>query len=148
MGPPSPYPVQTSYKHGLAEYMTRHVGTYIDNAYAKIESTNTREYYRVDFSPPPLDGSSDGLELPEASRLVASSTSYEVNGRQTTQHTVHHFRSKIDGHYAHVVSSESKVFSDPPLISATPVYHPYGQRPASGKKAEYKFPREQIREAT
>ena len=126
------------------EYMTRHVGTYIDNAYAKIESTQTREYYRVDFSPPP-GGSEAALELePEASRLVASSTSYEVNGRQTTQHTVHHFRTKVDGHYAHVVTSESKVFSDPPIISATPVYHPYGQRPPSRKDDEYKFPREQI----
>ena len=128
------------------EYMTRHVGTYIDNAYAKIESTNTREYYRVDFSPPPV--ASSGLEIDSSEamskQLVASSTSYEVNGRQTTQHTVHHFRTRVDGHYAHLVSSESKVFSDPPIVSATPVYQPYGARPAGGRKEEYKFPREQI----
>ena len=52
--------------------------------------------------------------------LVASSVKYDVNGRQTTEYTVKQFRTYIDGHYAHLVSSVSKVYSDPPIISATP----------------------------
>ena len=58
--------------------------------------------------------------------LVASSVKYDVNGRQTTEYTVKQFRTYIDGHYAHLVSSVSKVYSDPPIISATPVYDPFG----------------------
>ena len=57
---------------------------------------------------------------------MASSVSYDVHGRQTTEYTVKQFRTYIDGHYAHLVSSVSKVYSDPPIISATPVYDPYG----------------------
>jgi hypothetical protein len=134
------------------EYMTQHVGTYIDDKYARIESTATREYYRV-----ALDDDNDGVVV-EPTRaaepfigLVDSSTSYEVHGRQTTEHTVHHYRTFIDGHYAHLVSSMSKVFSDPPLISATPVYSPDGRgrlRPdQDGQKrlySDYVFPREEI----
>ena len=57
---------------------------------------------------------------------MASSVSYDVHGRQTTEYTVKQFRTYIDGHYAHLVSSVSKVYSDPPIISATPVYDPFG----------------------
>ncbi len=83
------------------EYMTQHVGTYIDDRYAKIESTHTKEYYRVDYndeasepvideSPPPPSSSIVAAAKPV---LVSSAVSYEVNGRETTQHTVHHYRS-------------------------------------------------------
>ena len=57
---------------------------------------------------------------PQQTGLVASSVKYDVNGRQTTEYTVKQFRTYIDGHYAHLVSSVSKVYSDPPIISATP----------------------------
>ncbi len=48
------------------------------------------------------------------------------------------------------MSTLAKVFSDPPVISATPVYQPYGgggERPAGAKGEDgddYVFPREQI----
>jgi hypothetical protein len=110
------------------EYMTQHVGTYLDEKYAKIESTSTREYYRV-INPTKASlleiGESSSLVKPTG--LVASSVSYDVHGRQTTEYTVEQFRTYIDGHYAHLVSSVSKVYSDPPIISATPVYNPYGK---------------------
>ena len=109
------------------EYMTQHVGTYVDDKYAKIESTSTREYYRV-ISPTKASlsiGESSSLTKPTG--LVASSVSYDVHGSQTTEYTVRQFRTYIDGHYAHLVSSISKVYSDPPIISATPVYDPFGR---------------------
>ena len=42
----------------------------------------------------------------------------------TTEHTVHQYRTFVDGHYAHLVSSISNVYYDPPIVSATPVYKP------------------------
>ena len=105
------------------EYMTQHVGTYLDDKYAKIESTTTREYYRV-ISPTlaslEIGASASLLHQSKPTGLVASSVSYDVHGRQTTEYTVKQFRTYIDGHYAHLVSSLSKVYSDPPIISATP----------------------------
>ena len=111
------------------EYMTQHVGTYVDDKYAKIESTSTREYYRV-ISPTKaasLDEAISSSQLTKPTGLVASSVSYDVHGSQTTEYTVRQFRTYIDGHYAHLVSSISKVYSDPPIISATPVYDPHGR---------------------
>ncbi len=108
------------------EYMTQHVGTYLDDKYAKVESTSTREYYRV-ISPTKAVEIGDSASLAKPTGLVASSVSYDVHGRQTTEYTVKQFRTYIDGHYAHLVSSVSKVYSDPPIISATPVYDPLGK---------------------
>ena len=109
------------------EYMTQHVGTYVDDKYAKIESTSTREYYRV-ISPTKASLSiGESTSLTKPTGLVASSVSYDVHGSQTTEYTVRQFRTYIDGHYAHLVSSISKVYSDPPIISATPVYDPFGR---------------------
>ena len=107
------------------EYMTQHVGTYLADKYAKVESTSTREYYRV-ISPSKAASLEigDSASLAKPTGLVASSVSYDVQGRQTTEYTVKQFRTYIDGHYAHLVSSLSKVYSDPPIISATPVYDP------------------------
>ena len=98
------------------EYMTKHLGTYIDgSSYAKIESTSTREYYRIPIVPTSV----------QPTGLIASSISYEVNAPgMTTEHTVHQYRTYVDGHYAHLVSSISNVYYDPPIISATPVYNP------------------------
>ena len=138
------------------EYMTRHVGTYIDDKYAKIESTATREYYRVvrptaiPFDDVSDDDDGDDGDDVAPTGLVSSSTSYEVNGRQTTEHTVHHYRTYIDGHYAHLVSSLSKVYSDPPVLSATPVFGGNGgssvdTSPHRKKPGYYRFPKEQIR---
>jgi len=123
------------------EYMTRHVGTYIDDKYAKIESTGTREYYRV--RPTRTLATTEELE---PTGLVSSTVSYEVHGRMTTEHSVHHYRTYIDGHYAHLVSTQSKVYSDAPPVSATPVFQPQGGR-GGGNVADaspYRFPDEQI----
>ncbi len=129
------------------EYMTRHVGTYIDDKYAKIESTATREYYRVAASRTPHSILADDHDPVRPTGLVSSATSYEVNGRRTTEHTVHHYRTFIDGHYANLVSSTSKVYSDPPLLSAAPVFggssSPVDTSPI--RKGAYRFPKEQIR---
>ena len=86
----------------------------------------------------------------------SSSTSYEVHGRQTTEHTIRHYRTYIDGHYAQLVSSLSKVYSDPPIVSATPVYDPQGAFSPSNARGgdnpninanhqEFTFPREHIK---
>ena len=111
------------------EYMTQHVGTYLDDKYAKVESTNTREYYRVISPTKSVEfggGHNPAASTKKPTGMVASSVSYDVNGRQTTEYTVEQFRTYIDGHYAHLISSVSKVYSDPPIISATPVYDPSG----------------------
>ena len=113
------------------EYMTQHVGTYLADKYAKVESTATREYYRV-ISPTKSLGGTPNTDLSTPTKkptgMVASSVRYDVNGRKTTEYTVEQFRTYIDGHYAHLISSVSKVYSDPPIISATPVYDPSGLR--------------------
>ncbi|CAB4053971.1 unnamed protein product [Lepeophtheirus salmonis] len=49
------------------EYMTQHMGTYIDEKYAKIESTSTREYYYV-------------KETQGATGLIGASSDFEVHG--------------------------------------------------------------------
>ena len=111
--------------------MTQHVGTYLADKYAKVESTATREYYRV-ISPTKSLGGTPNTDLSTPTKkptgMVASSVRYDVNGRKTTEYTVEQFRTYIDGHYAHLISSVSKVYSDPPIISATPVYDPSGLR--------------------
>ncbi|XP_059094524.1 uncharacterized protein LOC131889443 [Tigriopus californicus] len=132
--------VDTFINHGTTtEYMTQHLGTYISEQYAKVESTSRQEYFRIQPTAPVNEVQPTGL--------VSSSTSYEVHGRQTTEHSIYHYRSYIDGHYAQLVSSISKVYSDPPFISATPVYNPNGnvQLGSPDKHGEYKFPGEQIR---
>ena len=128
------------------EYMTQHVGTYIDgSSYAKVESTSTREYYRIPIEPTSV----------QPTGLIASSISYEVNNPgMTTEHTVHQYRTYVDGHYAHLVSSISNVYYDPPVVSATPVYTPgedfdsvsFGDARRNPKDIRI-FPREHIRPA-
>ena len=102
------------------EYMTQHVGTYLDDKYAKVESTSTREYFRI-------RNTNDAAINNNNNKPIKDRTYYEVNGRLTTQYTVRHSQTHIDGHLAQLVSKHSKVFSDPPpFISATPVYDPNG----------------------
>ena len=127
--------------------MTKHVGTYIDGSnYAKIESTSTREYYRIPIEPTSV----------QPTGLIASSISYEVNHPgMTTEHTVHQYRTYVDGHYAHLVSSISNVYYDPPIISATPVYNPGREELVDRDEDDGRrnpkdvplFPREHIRPA-
>ncbi|XP_071743178.1 uncharacterized protein [Lepeophtheirus salmonis] len=94
------------------EYMTQHMGTYIDEKYAKIESTSTREYYYV-------------KETQGATGLIGASSDFEVHGGKTTEVTVHEYRTYIDGSYAHLVSSKLNIYSNPSsYISATPIYNP------------------------
>jgi len=129
------------------EYMTQHVGTYVDGSrYAKVESTSTREYYRIPIEPTSV----------QPTGLIASTISYEVNGPgMTTEHTVHQYRTYVDGHYAHLVSSISNVYYDPPIVSATPVYNPLGDGFEDNSHGDDRrnpkqvslFPREHIRPA-
>ena len=64
----------------------------------------------------------------------------------TTEHTVQQFRTYLDGKYAHLVSTISNVYSDPPTISASPIYKPEIES-SSRKPKEYHFPREHIKPA-
>jgi len=104
------------------EYMTQHIGTHIDNTYAKIQTTSSREYYRI--RPTASVGQYDSPVRPTG--LIGSSTSLEVNGPASTFFTVEEYRTYVDGHYAHLVSSISNVVTDPAYITPTPVFSPGG----------------------
>lgn len=100
------------------EYMTQHIGTHIDNTYAKIQTTSSREYYRID--PTTSVGQYGSPVRPTG--LIGSSTSLEVHGPASTFYTVEEYRTYVDGHYAHLVSSISNVVTDPAYITPTPVF--------------------------
>ena len=103
------------------EYMTQHIGTHIDALYAKVQTTSSREYYRIS---PTASQDYDAPARPTG--LIGSSTSQEVNGPATTYHTVEEYRTYVDGHYAHLVSSISNVVTDPAyVINATPIFQPH-----------------------
>ena len=106
------------------EYMTQHVGSKVDNVYAKIQTTSSREYYRIN----PTSSLNDPEVRPTG--LVASSTSLDVNGAASTFYTVEQYRTYVDGHYAHLVSSISNVVTDPGHIQPTPIYNPSGAGPS------------------
>ncbi len=103
------------------EYMTQHLGTQLESLYAKVATTSSREYYRIGPS------ASQDYDAPaRPTGLIGSATSQEVNGPATTYHTVEEYRTYVDGHYAHLVSSISNVVRDPVayVISATPIFAP------------------------
>ena len=132
------------------EYVTQEIGSHIDNKYARITSTSSREYYRL-VQPTQVE-SGESRDLVQPTGLVLSSVSYKVDGSLTTEYHIEHYRTFLDGHYAHLMSSISKVYSDPPVIVATPVYRPdFEVRPEGeekdGQKKNYLFPRENIRPA-
>ena len=102
------------------EWMTQHLGTKVDNVYAKIQTTNSREYYRI----APTATLGHNAESVRPTGLIASSTSLEVNGPASTFYTVEQYRTYVDGHYAHLVSSISNVVTDPGHIQPTPIYKP------------------------
>ena len=104
------------------EYMTQHLGTHIQDVYAKIQTTSSREYYRI--SPTATYDQADQAVRPTG--LIGSSTSLAVNGPASTFYTVEEYRTYVDGHYAHLVSSISNVVTDPAHISPTPIYNPAG----------------------
>lgn len=104
------------------EYMTQHIGTHIDNTYAKIQTTSSREYYRI--HPTASVGQYDTPVRPTG--LIGSSTSLEVHGPASTFYTVEEYRTYVDGHYAHLVSSISNVVTDPAYITPTPIFSPGG----------------------
>ena len=106
------------------EYMTQHVGSKVDNVYAKIQTTSSREYYRIN----PTSSLNDPEVRPTG--LVASSTSLDVNGAASTFYTVEQYRTYVDGHYAHLVSSISNVVTDPGHIQPTPIYNSSGAGPS------------------
>ena len=129
------------------EYVTQEIGTHLDNRYARIASTSSREYYRIIQATQSDSGEIKDVVQPTG--LVHSSVSYKVDGSMTTEYHIEHYRTFLDGHYAHLMSSISKVYSDPPVIVATPVYKPEGDRSDIGDKdrKEYLFPRENIQPA-
>ena len=90
------------------EYMTQHLGTKIDNVYAKVQTTSSREYYRIAPT-----ASRDYNAPARPTGLIGSSTSVEINGPASTYHTVEQYRTYLDGHYAHLVSSIRNVITDP-----------------------------------
>jgi len=102
------------------EYITQHLGTQVDNVYAKIQTTSSREYYRI--SPTASSDFNEAQVRPTG--LIASSTSIEVNGPASTFHTVEQYRTYVSGHYAHLVSSMSNVITEPGHIQPTPIYNP------------------------
>ena len=104
------------------EYMTQHLGSQVNEVYAKIQTTSSREYYRI--SPTATLDYNDNAVRPTG--LVASSTSLNVNGPTSTFYTVEEYRTYVDGHYAHLVSSISNVVTDPAHIKPTPIYNPAG----------------------
>lgn len=103
------------------EFMTQHIGTSVDNVYAKIQTTSSREYYRI------APTASQDYNAPvRPTGLIGSSTSVDVNGPESTYYTVEEYRTYLDGHYAHLVSSISNVVSDSELITPTPTFEYHG----------------------
>lgn len=133
------------------EYVTQEIGTHVDNKYARVTSTSSLEYYRL-VQPTQVESGETRDPAVQPTGLVLSTVSLKVGGGKTTEYTVEHFRSFVDGHYAHVLSTVSKVYSDPPKIVATPIY-----RPDSGlvevvsegqsERKNFLFPREHIKPA-
>jgi len=105
------------------EYMTQHVGTHINSIYAKIQTTSSREYYRINPTATVRDYNDSPVR---PTGLIGSSTSLEVNGPASTFYTVEEYRTYVDGHYAHLVSSISNVVTDPAYITPTPIFNPAG----------------------
>jgi hypothetical protein len=103
------------------EYMTQHVGTHINSIYAKIQTTSSREYYRINPTATVRDYNDSPVR---PTGLIGSSTSLEVNGPASTFYTVEEYRTYVDGHYAHLVSSISNVVTDPAYITPTPIFNP------------------------
>ena len=97
------------------EYMTQHVGTEIDSMYAKIATTSSREYYRIAPT-----ASQDYNSPARPTGLIGSSTSLDIHGPESTYYTVEEYRTYLDGHYAHLVSSISNVVTDAEAIQPTP----------------------------
>jgi len=104
------------------EYMTQHKGTHMDGIYVKIQTTSSREYYRINPTAT-LDYANSPVR---PTGLIGSSTRVEIHGPTSTFHTVEEYRTYVDGHYAHLVSSISNVVTDPAHISPTPIFRPAG----------------------
>jgi len=123
------------------EYMTQHVGTHINSIYAKIQTTSSREYYRIN----PTATVKDYYDSPvRPTGLIGSSTSLEVNGPASTFYTVEEYRTYVDGHYAHLVSSISNVVTDPAYITPTPIFNPQG---APSLNSDHKSAEDEIKKS-
>ena len=114
------------------EYMTQHLGTQLAEVYAKIQTTSSREYYRI--SPTATLDYNEAAVRPTG--LIASSTSLDVHGPASTFYTVEQYRTYVDGHYAHLVSSISNVVTDPGHIQPTPIYNPAAAAAGPSARAE------------
>lgn len=123
------------------EYMTQHVGTHINSIYAKIQTTSSREYYRINPTATVRDYNDSPVR---PTGLIGSSTSLEVNGPASTFYTVEEYRTYVDGHYAHLVSSISNVVTDPAYITPTPIFNPQA---APSLNSDHKSAEEEIKKS-
>lgn len=123
------------------EYMTQHVGTHINSIYAKIQTTSSREYYRINPTATVRDYNDSPVR---PTGLIGSSTSLEVNGPASTFYTVEEYRTYVDGHYAHLVSSISNVITDPAYITPTPIFNPAA---VSSLNSDHKSAEEEIKKS-
>ena len=99
------------------EYMTQHIGTAINDVYAKIQTTSSREYYRI------APTASQNYNAPaRPTGLIGSSTSLDIHGPVSTYYTIEEYRTYVDGHYAHLVSSITNVVTDTEQIKPTPAF--------------------------
>lgn len=86
------------------EFATKVFGTHLDGHYAKIVSTSSRVFFAI---PSAAAGEALGGQRPTG--LISSVTATRVSGLATTLHTTDYYRTYIDGTYAQLVSSYSRV---------------------------------------
>ncbi|XP_059486932.1 uncharacterized protein LOC132203289 [Neocloeon triangulifer] len=86
------------------EFATKVFGTHVDGHYAKIVSTSSRVFFAV-----PSAAAGDALGVLKPTGLISSVTATKVSGLVTTLITTDYYRTYIDGTYAQLVSSYSRV---------------------------------------
>ncbi|KAF4520034.1 hypothetical protein B566_EDAN008321 [Ephemera danica] len=100
------------------EFATKVFGTHVDGHYAKIISTSSRVFFAI---PSPAAG--DALQH-RPTGLISSVTATKIHGQATTLHTTDYYRTYIDGTYAQLVSSYSRVvYPSTQTILATQAYN-------------------------
>lgn len=86
------------------EFATKVFGTHLDGHYAKIVSTSSRVFFAI-----PSAAAGEALGGLRPTGLISSVTATRVSGLATTLHTTDYYRTYIDGTYAQLVSSYSRV---------------------------------------
>jgi len=116
------------------EYMTQHIGSTVSDVYAKIQTTSSREYYRI------APTASQNYNAPaRPTGLIGSSTSLDIHGPVSTYYTIEEYRTYVDGHYAHLVSSITNVVTDIEKIQPTPTFEYDGYLKSEDKLAEQRI---------